>query len=485
MAGLPTRVSLGQPSIRPLFLPPAAPQASQPPPPRSAAEKWGRSSLLPATMLVLGIVSMVLLIWIRRIDERQVTHFALANVVMDLRIQAGSSHLWTEEAVAGGGRTPEATRAMSDLGKAMGLCEVLLQGGESEDGLFAPPLEVPELRARAANIRQLLSDWSAISRQRLTSPERGGEGSALEARSDQLADELQRKAGELEGLIEADVAYDILRSRRLYYGVLVAWSCVVAASTAALGRRERRRRDMEEALRTAKSEVDLKVLERTTELRQLSARLLTAQETERKRISSELHDQLGHSLIMVKLRSGLIAKGLGDDRSPVKVECETLSGLIDKTIEDVRRLSRDLRPTVLEELGLSTALRWLVDNCGLNGVTVTASIGNVDAHVSPNAQVVVYRIIQQALTNAGQHSHARRVSLVVTTCGQTLSFVVEDDGRGFDVRQADPRNAGERGLGLATMQERAWMLGGSLSLWSEREKGTRIALEIPVWNGEA
>lgn len=220
-------------------------------------------------------------------------------------------------------------------------------------------------------------------------------------------------------------------------------------------------------------------------VQQLSARLLTAQETERKRIATELHDQLGHSLVMMKFRSGLIANELREDQPAAMEECRILSGLIDKTIDDVRRLSRDLRPSVLDELGLAAALRWLADTCGRNGgPSVTASVGEIDTLLPPDVQVIVYRIIQQAMTNACQHSGAEHVSLEAERRRRSLVFVVEDDGRGFDPDEVLGRKASDRGLGLATMKERARMLGGSLGLSSEIGKGTRITLEIPVRSGK-
>ena len=225
--------------------------------------------------------------------------------------------------------------------------------------------------------------------------------------------------------------------------------------------------------------------ESETLVNHLSARLLTAQETERKRIATELHDELGHSLVMMKFRSGLIANELKEDQAAALEECRTLSGLIDKTIDDVRRLSRDLRPLILDELGLSAAIRWLVETCGRSGPSVTASVGEIDALLPPDVQVVVYRILQQAMTNACQHSGAAHISLDVERRGPSLVFVVDDDGGGFDAAEVVARDTSERGLGLATMKERARMLGGSLSVWTERGRGTRITLEIPVRNGEA
>jgi two-component system sensor histidine kinase UhpB len=98
---------------------------------------------------------------------------------------------------------------------------------------------------------------------------------------------------------------------------------------------------------------------------------------------------------------------------------------------------------------------------------------------------VVYRIVQQALTNAARHSEAPHISLTVKRQGDLLSFVVSDDGHGFDVSDVLLADATRRGLGLATMQERALMVGGSLGVWSEVGKGTRITLGVPVEKGES
>jgi two-component system NarL family sensor kinase len=159
--------------------------------------------------------------------------------------------------------------------------------------------------------------------------------------------------------------------------------------------------------------------------------------------------------------------------------------LIDMAIDDIRRLARDLRPSVLEELGLSAALNWLLDNCiRRDQTTVAASIVDVDRLIAPDAQVVLYRIVQEALTNVAKHSQATHVSLRGDRQGDRLSFVVEDNGKGFDATGALTGTVSERGLGLATMRERARMIGGSLTVWSEARKGTRIAFDVPVWSQE-
>jgi signal transduction histidine kinase len=241
-----------------------------------------------------------------------------------------------------------------------------------------------------------------------------------------------------------------------------------------------RSRDLHFELREhRKTEAALR--ESETQLRRLSARLLTTQEAERRRIATELHDEVGHALILIKLRLGVVRKALRDDQAEAREDCQRLAQAVDRLIEDIRRLTRDLRPTVLEDLGLAGALRWLAGNCSRGGqLDVTTSITDVDALVGADAQIILYRIVQEALTNVRKHAQARRVSLSVDTNKDRLAVVVEDDGTGFDAEVVTARGATDRGLGLATMEERARMLGGSLSIASAMGKGTRLTLRVPV-----
>lgn len=218
------------------------------------------------------------------------------------------------------------------------------------------------------------------------------------------------------------------------------------------------------------------------QLRDLSSQLLTAQETERKRISRELHDELGQALTAMKLRLSFIEKNLSlKDPAELRQECEYGVEYINQVIEDVRRLSRDLSPTILEDFGLYAAIRWLVNNFSKNyGIKVTIEMIDIDFLLPRNAHVIVYRIIQEALTNIGKHSQARNVSVAASTDGITVLLSVEDDGIGFDAKRVVAGDPGEKGLGLATMKGRAGMLGGVLSVRTHEGRGTRITLTIPI-----
>ena len=215
-------------------------------------------------------------------------------------------------------------------------------------------------------------------------------------------------------------------------------------------------------------------------LRIFSSQLLNAQEKERERVSKELHDELGQALALLKHRIRSVQRKLSDDQSSLKEDCDDTSRYIDQIIENVRRLSRDLHPFILESLGLSAALAWLFDNLGKQySILTSVRMENIDQFFSPEAQTKIYRIFQEALTNIGKHAKAENVSFEIKEEDDHISLSVADDGIGFDVSQTMSENSADKGMGLATMHERAHMLGAELGLVSQINRGTKITLTVP------
>ncbi|UCF93133.1 MAG: PAS domain S-box protein [Desulfobacterales bacterium] len=236
---------------------------------------------------------------------------------------------------------------------------------------------------------------------------------------------------------------------------------------------------------TAHRAADDALRESEKQLRYLSSRLLTAQETERRRIAGALHDELGGALAVLKLRTRFIERNLQPGQTAIREECQWNLQYIDQIIDDVHRLSRDLSPSILEDIGLTPALGWLIDNFVRHyGIKAAPRIENVDHLLSRDDQIMIFRTFQEALTNIGKHAQAGNVVIEVRRVEDRISLFVEDDGRGFDMEELSAKKVSEKGLGLAAMNERARMLGGSLSLRSEQGKGTRIALSIPLRKGE-
>ena len=246
-----------------------------------------------------------------------------------------------------------------------------------------------------------------------------------------------------------------------------------------LGRRGSNR-DVTERKRAEES-----LRESERQLRSLSSQILTAQETERRRIAREIHDEMGGALAVLKLRTSQVERNLPDNRTDLKEELLRNLTHIDEIIENARRLSRDLSPSILEDIGLTPALRWLVDNFVKDyQIQMALDIAGIDHLFPKDSQIMIYRVFQEALTNIGKHAQAASVSAQVQLAADSVSFIIEDDGRGFDLRSARAKEDPEKGLGLAIMDERARMLGGSLEIKSAAGKGTRVTLFIPLGKGD-
>jgi signal transduction histidine kinase len=186
----------------------------------------------------------------------------------------------------------------------------------------------------------------------------------------------------------------------------------------------------------------------------------------------------------MKIRLRFIENELGGEQAVIREEFQDILQYIDQVIENVRRLSRDLSPSILEDLGLTAALQWLVSNfIKRDAIKVSLEITDIDDLFSQDRQIIIYRILQEALTNIGKHADAKNVSVVTQKHDGRVSLCIKDDGKGFDVARDAMREPSERGLGLAIIDGRARMLGASLDLWSQEGKGTQITLSIPTDKG--
>jgi PAS domain S-box-containing protein len=230
------------------------------------------------------------------------------------------------------------------------------------------------------------------------------------------------------------------------------------------------RRRAEEALRESEQR-----------LRFLTSQLLTAQERERKRISMELHDELGQSLAVLKLQIRAIQRGLKDDQQDLREECVELLRYLDGVIDDIRRLSRDLSPAIIEDLGLQSALQYLINAVSKHyTVSHAFEVEGLDQLFMAEAQIIIYRIFQECLTNISKHAGATEVSVVIKEHDGLISLMIEDNGAGFDPALVLARRGVGRGLGLPALDERARMLGGTLKIWSRPGAGTKMTLVIPA-----
>ncbi len=217
------------------------------------------------------------------------------------------------------------------------------------------------------------------------------------------------------------------------------------------------------------------VAEAREQLTNLSARLVEAQEAERRALSRELHDEVGQTLsaALVELRN--LSGGLeGSPAEHSRHRIEVVRGLVENTVRGIRNMSLLLRPSMLDDLGLVAALRWQArETSKLTGMDVTVETDSVSDDLADGYKTCIYRVVQEALHNCSRHSGATRVRIVVAQKTGWLTLSIGDDGRGFDAAQS-------RGLGLIGMEERVSHLGGKLRIQSGAGSGTTVLVELPI-----
>lgn len=232
---------------------------------------------------------------------------------------------------------------------------------------------------------------------------------------------------------------------------------------------------------TERKKVEEALRESENMLRFLSTRLFEAQDKERSRLSRELHDQLGHDLVLLKSRVHALEKLLEEPQKELKKECENIIGAIELIIENVRRISRDLMPSILEDLGLFASLQWLVESFSKrHAITVNLDMEDIDHLFSKESQVHLYRVFQETFTNIAKHAGAQYVTVEVKKDGDHISFMIKDDGKGFELSKILNRKFNEKGVGLMAMKERMHIMGGNFDVQSQPGSGTTITFFVPI-----
>ncbi len=237
-----------------------------------------------------------------------------------------------------------------------------------------------------------------------------------------------------------------------------------------IGRDIAERKRAEEALR-----------EQSRRVRILSARLSEAEETERKRIARELHDQVGQNLTVVGINLSILKSKLpAEGMEALHARLEDSMVLVEEITEFTRGLMSDLRPPDMDLLGLVAAVGWYGERFSMRtGVDVLVEGEEIHPRPSPDVENNLFRIVQEVLTNIGKHARAGRARIRIGVVHGRLRLVITDDGVGFDPARA--RRGEERGgWGLLTMAERAEAIGGRFSLESEIGRGTRVTVEVPL-----
>jgi PAS domain S-box-containing protein len=230
---------------------------------------------------------------------------------------------------------------------------------------------------------------------------------------------------------------------------------------------------------SGRKESEAKLLAYQEQLRALSSELTLIEERERRRIASELHDQIGQNLALCKLKVAALEKAL--QQEDAAAELSTVRRLLEVSIQDARSLIFDLSPPVLYELGFPAALEWLAEWIGGRYHVPVEFEDRTDAvSLEGNRRVILFQIVRELLVNMGKHSRASQAKVILSREGRSLKVQVNDDGVGFDAARIDEPGAQDGGFGFFSMRERLNYLGGRMEARSKPRQGTQVTLFVPL-----
>lgn len=286
--------------------------------------------------------------------------------------------------------------------------------------------------------------------------------------------QMQRTAGIAEDVTERKRAAERLKEAHdaLERRVQERTDDLVAANRVLRGEIEQRRQVQEE------------LRESEAQLRRLSTQLLQVQEDERKRIARELHDGIGQSLAAAKFT---VERALGTIRQgTIQAGTALLDDLvlaIQRAIEEVRKTQMDLRPPLLDDLGIVSTVSWFCREFQkvYSHILVETKLDIEERSVPRPLKIIIFRVLQEALNNIAKHSRSRAASISLSEENGRIELVIKDDGHGFDVEQAESEKGSSEGFGLTSMKERIELSGGSFSIESTPGKGTKVGA---VWQGQ-
>lgn len=232
--------------------------------------------------------------------------------------------------------------------------------------------------------------------------------------------------------------------------------------------------------RAEKERLFAAVRQQRGQLRALTNKLTEVQESERRQLARELHDEMGQALTAIRIDLAAVEKGLPANTSPqVRERLAEAGHLTEQTLEQIRELSLDLRPPMLDDLGLLPTLRWYLKRyASRTGMQAGLTVLGQERRLGAIIETALYRVLQEGLTNVARHAQAATVHLTLRYDGALVAAQIEDDGCGFAVDEVLLRDVGS--MGLLGMRERISLLGGLFRIESAVGKGTQLCLELPL-----
>ena len=306
-------------------------------------------------------------------------------------------------------------------------------------------------------------------------------------------DAMVRRSGNFfaEAITPIEKTHRAAREANVHFGqlhqTLLQRSEDLAVSNRQLQREILQRKDVEESLRKSErhyNQLLVQSWDMQEQLRHLTRQLLLAQEEERKKISRELHDEIAQTLTGINVQLATLKTEATTDVKGLQKKIARTQRMVEKSVDIVHRFARELRPTVLDDLGLIPALHSFVKSLAKRtGIHIHLTVFAAVEKLAGDKRTVLYRVAQEALTNVARHAQASLVDLSIVKLPDSICMKIRDDGKSFQVDRMLNAKKNKR-LGLLGMRERVEMVGGSFRVESAPGKGTTIRAQIPFTNGK-
>jgi signal transduction histidine kinase len=306
-------------------------------------------------------------------------------------------------------------------------------------------------------------------------------------------DAMARRAGTFfaEAITPIEKTHRTAREANAHFGqlhqTLRQRSEDLAVSNRQLKREILQRKDVEESLRKSErhyNQLLVQSWDMQEQLRHLTRQLLMAQEEERKKISRELHDEIAQTLTGINVQLATLKTEATTNIKGLRKKIARTQRMVEKSVDIVHRFARELRPTVLDDLGLIPALHSFVKSLAKRtGIHIHLTVFAAVEKLAGDKRTVLYRVAQEALTNVARHAQASLVDLSIVKLPDSICMKIRDDGKSFQVDRMLNAKKNKR-LGLLGMRERVEMVGGSFRVESAPGKGTTIRAQIPFTNGK-
>ncbi|MBT5867654.1 MAG: sensor histidine kinase [Nitrospinaceae bacterium] len=436
-------------------------------------------SLFFLLLMVIGIVGFSF----QKGLEMITVYAPLLNADTEIKLNVSVAHMLVEEILAG-----DTTKSIEDVEAALDRAgknaQAMLDGGEYVEQVIVP-LEDIEIRRMMSKVIQELKEFRAIAEHRLSHRESSLTGSPIDYRYDKVYSIFTENVDQIKFRLMELISDDLKYFKATQYILVIVCVIISVGIWIALYRFEYFRNRVVRALHRSNENLEVEIEERIAtegrlikskeQLRGLSNQLQTVREEEKAHIAREVHDELGQTLTALKMELGCLNHDLNSVPVIAQQRIGGMNKLIDNTIESVQRIATELRPQILDVLGLGEAMRWeTLEFEKRTGIKCQVQWSPSSTELNREIKITVFRIFQEAMTNISRHSAAKNVTVDLQVDALQVALEIHDNGKGI----ATDEIFNENSLGLLGIRERVYFLNGRFDITGN--EGTLVQVTIPL-----